>query len=68
MQKIINKKWVLLPALLAVIIVTIASCKKDFLDREPLGRYSQEDIATGSFEGKVFGAYAVLRNGGFYNH
>ena len=54
--------------LLAVIIVTIGSCKKNFLDRKPLGRYTDEDVAKGSFDGKVFGAYAVLRNGGFNNH
>ncbi|HRP57219.1 RagB/SusD family nutrient uptake outer membrane protein [Agriterribacter sp.] len=68
MKKILNKKWRWLPMLLAVIIVTTASCNKNFLDRKPLGRYTDEDVAKGSFDSKVFGAYAVLRNGGFNNH
>ena len=66
MKKILNKKWTWLLVLPA--IIAISSCKKNFLDRKPLGRYTEEDIAAGSFEAKVFGAYAVLRNGGFNNH
>ena len=66
MKKILNKKWTWLLVLPA--IIAISSCKKNFLDRKPLGRYTEEDIAAGSFEAKVFGAYAMLRNGGFNNH
>jgi hypothetical protein len=66
MKKILNKKWTWLLVLLTAI--TISSCKKNFLDRKPLGRYTDEDVAKGSFDSKVFGAYAVLRNGGFNNH
>lgn len=36
-------------------------CKKNFLDREPLGRYTSNDIAEGSFESQIFGVYAGLR-------
>ncbi len=68
MKKIINKKLMWLPVLLAVIIVTITSCKKNFLDRQPLGRFTEDDVAIGSFDGKVFGAYAVLRRDGFNGH
>ena len=70
MIKIIKNKWMLLPVLLTMVVFTIISCKKDFLDRQPLGRFTEDDLAAagGSFDSKVFGAYAVLRNGGFNNH
>ena len=70
MIKIIKNKWLLLPVLLTMVVFTIISCKKDFLDRQPLGRFTEDDLAAagGSFDSKVFGAYAVLRNGGFNNH
>jgi len=61
-----NNKWLFLPVLIA--LVAISSCKKPFLDRKPLGRFTEDDIPAGSLEGKVFGAYAVLRNNGFNNH
>ena len=48
MKKILNKKWTWLLVLPA--IIAISSCKKNFLDRKPLGRYTEEDIAAGSFE------------------
>ena len=68
MIKIIKNKWILLPVLLTMVVFTIISCKKDFLDRQPLGRFTEDDLAAGSFDSKVFGAYAVLRKGGFNNH
>lgn len=65
-----RNKWIhwsfvsfLLPALMA-----ISSCKKDFLNREPLGRYVDTDIPAGSYDSKVFAAYAILRKNGFNNH
>lgn len=61
-----NKKWMWLPAL--VILIAIGSCKKDFLKREPLGRFTAEDLTFGSFDSKVFAAYSVLRKGGFNHH
>ena len=68
MRKIIKNKWLLLPVLLAMVVLNIIACKKDFLDRQPLGRFTEDDLSSGSFDSKVFGAYAVLRKGGFNNH
>lgn len=68
MIKIIKNKWLLLPVLLTMVVCINISCKKDFLDRQPLGRFTEDDLAAGSFDSKVFGAYAVLRKGGFNNH
>ncbi len=63
MKKIIILKWSLLPALLALLV--ISSCKKNFLDRQPLGRYIDTDIPAGSFDSRVFATYSLLRNNGF---
>ncbi|WP_189562874.1 RagB/SusD family nutrient uptake outer membrane protein [Persicitalea jodogahamensis] len=41
-------------------LVTLAGCN-DFLDREPLGRYTEKDIPAGSFDSQVFGVYARMR-------
>ena len=68
MRKIIRNKWFLLPGLLAMVVLNMIACKKDFLDRQPLGRFTEDDLSAGSFDSKVFGAYAVLRKGGFNNH
>ena len=68
MRKIIKNKWLLLPVLLAMVVLNMIACKKDFLDRQPLGRFTEDDLSAGSFDSKVFGAYAVLRKGGFNNH
>ena len=66
MKRILNRIWLLLPVAMAVI--AISSCKKNFLDRRPLGRFTDEDVTGGSFDSKVFAAYAVLRNDGFNGH
>lgn len=66
MKKVIKLKWSLLPVLGALLV--IASCKKDFLDRQPLGRFIDDDIPAGSFDSKIFATYALLRAGGFNNH
>lgn len=58
-------KWSL-PLLITVLV--ISSCKKNFLDRQPLGRYIDEDVPAGSFDSKVFATYSLLRAGGFNNH
>lgn len=59
-MKHINNKWsYILPAL--VFAVGLGGCKKNFLDREPLGRYTQNDLAAGSFESQIFGVYAGMR-------
>ena len=53
---------------IAFSVLLLSACKKDFLDRRPLGRYTEEDIPAGSFDSKVFAAYAVMRLDGFNNH
>jgi starch-binding outer membrane protein, SusD/RagB family len=63
MKKVTILKWSLLPVLMALLV--ISSCKKNFLDRQPLGRFVDEDIPAGSFDSKVFAAYSILRDGGF---
>lgn len=64
-----NKKWMWQLTLIAFIaIFTVTSCKKDFLDRQPLGRFTEDDITAGSFDSKVFAAYSILRKDGFNHH
>ena len=41
----------------------ITACS-DFLEREPLGRLTQDDLTSGSYESQVFGLYAAMRNEG----
>lgn len=52
------------------VMAGFVSCKKDFLDRKPLGRYTEDDIPQGSYESKVFALYALQRsfslNGNMY--
>jgi starch-binding outer membrane protein, SusD/RagB family len=66
MNRLIIAKRAALPLLLIVLV--FSACKKDFLDRRPLGRLTDEDVTAGSFDSKVFAAYAQLRKGGFNNH
>lgn len=54
-----NYLRVLLPLLL--LAVGISGCKKNFLDREPLGRYISSDLQAGTFDSQVFGVYSGLR-------
>jgi hypothetical protein len=65
MKKIFVNRW---SWLLLVGVISLGSCKKNFLDRQPLGRYVDDDIPAGSFDSKVFAAYSTLRAGGFNNH
>lgn len=61
-----NIKRIISIGLSVVVLITgFVSCKKNFLDREPLGRYIDSDIPKGSFDSKVFAMYALLRDGGF---
>lgn len=48
-----------------LIVITMFSCKKNFLDRKPQGRFSEGEIAIGALDGKVFAAYATMRGAGF---
>lgn len=49
-------------------LVTVSSCKKDFLDRRPLGRLTDEEVPAGSFDSRVFATYALMRANGFNHH
>lgn len=49
---------------LIALIIGVSGCKKDFLDREPLGQYTMDDLGSGSLESQVFAAYAGLRKDG----
>ncbi len=55
-----------LPLLLLLIIMS--GCKKNFLDRQPLGRYIDSDVPAGSFDSKIFATYSLLRANGFNHH
>lgn len=48
-------------AAVALAGVTLLAGCNDFLDREPLGRYTEKDIPAGSFDSQVFGVYAKMR-------
>ncbi|MEO5998576.1 MAG: RagB/SusD family nutrient uptake outer membrane protein [Chitinophagaceae bacterium] len=67
MKKNLLIKWSILPAVFLA-LMALSSCKKNFLDRQPLGRYVDSDIPAGSYDSKVFAAYAVLRKNGFNHH
>ncbi len=67
MKKNVLLRWSVLPLVFLAVLV-ISSCKKNFLDRQPLGRYVDEDIPAGSYDSKVFAAYAILRKNGFNHH
>ena len=51
-----------------MLLMAITSCKKDFLDRRPLGRYTDEEVPAGSFDSRVFSTYSLLRADGFNGH
>lgn len=46
-----------------ILMITFVACS-DFLDREPLGRLTENDLPEGSYESQVFGLYAGLRGEG----
>ncbi|NGM71927.1 RagB/SusD family nutrient uptake outer membrane protein [Sphingobacterium sp. SGL-16] len=46
------------------LLLFISSCGKDWLDIKPKGRFTEEEMPTGSLEGQVFAAYAGLRSEG----
>jgi hypothetical protein len=63
MKRIVIIKRTLLPLL--IMLLVISACKKDFLDRRPLGRYVDEDVPAGSYDSKIFAVYSLLRANGF---
>ncbi|MCL8000872.1 RagB/SusD family nutrient uptake outer membrane protein, partial [Brucella sp. 21LCYQ03] len=50
--------------LLTLLISTIllGSCGTDWLDIQPKGRFTEEDLPSGNLEGQVFAAYSGLRS------
>ena len=63
MKRVFNLKNAIYLSAVTVIL-GFSACKKDFLERKPLGQYSEEDLTSGSFESQVFAAYAGLRHEG----
>ncbi|QNL51227.1 RagB/SusD family nutrient uptake outer membrane protein [Olivibacter sp. SDN3] len=59
---ILKQSWPVVILLLTTVIIT--SCKKDFLDRKPLGEYIEEDIPPGDLNAQVYAIYAALREDG----
>ena len=45
-------------------LLFLISCGKNWLDIQPKGRFTEEDMPSGSLEGQVFAAYAGLRSEG----
>lgn len=59
---ILKKSWPLAIVFLTIGIIT--ACKTDFLDRQPLGEYIEEDIPPGDLNAQVYAIYAALREEG----
>lgn len=62
-----NKKYLSFAVILLVAGLTvISSCKKNFLDRQPQGQYTQETYpypgGSGPYDTYLFGAYSELRS------
>lgn len=58
-----NKNKIALAFSLMVLLLT-ASCSTDWLDIKPKGRFTEDDLPTGSLEEYVFAAYSGLRSEG----
>lgn len=64
-MKKLNNIYSKIAVLLVMVIVFASGCKKDFLDRKPLGQLTEEDLDPGSLEGQVFAIYGGgIRNEG----
>lgn len=63
MKNRIGNKFKQTAILVSVGLLLLSGCS-DFLDREPLGRYTESDIPAGSFDSQVFGVYAKMRTFG----
>jgi len=62
-MKTYNKYNVMLTLSVITLLLT-ASCSTDWLDIKPKGRFTEDDLPTGSLEEHVFAAYAGLRSEG----
>ena len=50
--------------LMSILLFALSSCKKDWLDRKPLGQLTEDELPAGSLEGKVLAIYGGLRSEG----
>ncbi len=66
MKKINHRSVLWLTTLSSIVVIIIAGCGKNFLDREPQGQYTQETYpypgGSGPYDTYLFGAYSELRN------
>ncbi|PRD56384.1 RagB/SusD family nutrient uptake outer membrane protein [Sphingobacterium gobiense] len=51
-------------ALPIILLLLTGSCSRDWLDIKPKGRFTEDDLPTGSLEEQVFAAYSGLRSEG----
>jgi len=56
-MKRINNIYLKFSVLIITLVMVASGCKKDWLDRKPLGQYTEEDLDPGSLEGLVFAIY-----------
>src|SRR5690606_21784500 len=56
-MKRINNIYIKFSVLIITLVMVASGCKKDWLDRKPLGQYTEEDLDPGSLEGLVFAIY-----------
>lgn len=63
MKNKIFSKTMQMAVLIVLSTLLLTGCE-DFLDREPLGRYTENDLPVGSFDSQLFGVYAKMRSSG----
>ena len=56
-MKKLNILYIKFSVFVVFVAMMTASCKKDWLDRKPLGQLTEEDLDPGSLEGQVFAIY-----------
>ncbi len=65
MKKFNHRNILWLTVLSSIVVLFIAGCRKNFLDREPQGQYTQETYpypgGSGPYDTYLFGAYSELR-------
>lgn len=59
-----RKRYITMLTLSLITLIFMASCSTDWLDIKPKGRFTEDDLPTGSLEEQVFAAYAGLRSEG----
>lgn len=59
-----NNKINIILTLSVMILLLVTSCSRDWLDIKPKGRFTEDDLPTGSLEEQIFAAYSGLRSEG----